>query len=248
MTRKEEIVNESTALLRLQEIDLELMRQNGQLKDMPQQKKIAAIEAAKKSIASKMKSILGQRKDAEIDLEDNEAAHEKTVNRVNEVQSEAQDRAQDFRGIRDLEAHLTALAKQLEKLEFRHRELEANLERLLKAEQNATDLDKKLDEERTAQQESYEQASADIMARVRVLAADRRAVLADISDEVAEQYAKAAKRFGGLAVERLRGNMPTTCRVKLQQGIFGELMRGPVITECPYCHRMLVTEGALVDE
>ena len=42
--------------------------------------------------------------------------------------------------------------------------------------------------------------------------------------------------------------MPTTCRVKLQQGIFGELMRGPIITECPYCHRMLVTEGALADE
>lgn len=81
-------MNESQALLRLQEIDLELMRLNGQLKAMPQQKKLAAIDAAKKNLAGKMKSIVGQRKDAEIDLEDNEAAHEKTVARVNEVQSE----------------------------------------------------------------------------------------------------------------------------------------------------------------
>ncbi|MDO4403827.1 MAG: hypothetical protein Q4C09_02200 [Atopobiaceae bacterium] len=241
-------MTESQALLRLQEIDLELMRLNAQLKAMPQQKKLAAIQAAEKNLAGKLKTIVGQRKDAEIDLDDNEAAQLKTKDRVSEVQAEAQQRAQDFRGVRDLEAHLTALAKQLEKLEYKHRELEGNLEKLMKAEQNANDLAAKLNDERAVQQESYERQSADIMARVRVLAAERKAVLADISQDVADKYAKAAKRFGGLAVERLRGNMPTTCRVKLQQGIFGELMRGPIITECPYCHRMLVTEGALVDE
>ncbi len=239
---------ESQALLRLQEIDLELMRLNKQLRAMPQQQKLAAIKAAKKKLSGSLKTIVGQRKDAEIDLEDNEAAHEKTVNRVNEVQAEAQDRAQDFRGARDLEAHLTALAKQLEKIEFKHRELESNLERLMKAEQNANELAQKLDEEWAAQTESYERASSDLMARVRVLAVERKQLLADISQEVADAYTAAAKRFGGLAVERLQGNMPTTCRVKLQQGIFGELMRGPVITECPYCHRMLVTEGALANE
>lgn len=241
-------MQESQALLRLQEIDIELMRLNGQLKAMPQQKKLAAIVAAKKNLAGKLKTIVGQRKDAEIDLEDNEAAHEKTANRINEVQAEAVERGQDFRGIRDLEAHLTALAKQLEKIEFKHTELEANLEKLMKAEQNARDLDARLDAERAAQQESFDRSSANIMASVRQLAVERKAVVADISDEVTQAYAKAAKRFGGLAVERLRGNMPTTCRVKLQQGIFGELMRGPIITECPYCHRMLVTEGALADE
>ena len=201
-------MQEPQALLRLQEIDLELMRLNAQLNAMPQQKKLSAIKAAQKNLSGKMKAIVGQRKDAEIDLDDNEAAHKKTVDRVSEVQAEAQERAQDFRGIRDLEAHLTALAKQLEKIEFKHRELEANLEKLLKAEQNANDLAKKLGDERKVQQESYERQSADIMARVRVLAAERKAVLQDISDGVAQRYAASAKRFGGLAVERLNGNMP----------------------------------------
>jgi predicted nucleic acid-binding Zn-ribbon protein len=215
---------------------------------MPQQKKLEAIKAAERNITSKLTAIVGQRKDAEMELEENEAGQKKTRDRVSEVQSEAQERATDYRGIRDLEAHLTALAKQLEKIEFKHTELEANLEKLMKAEQNARDLDARLDAERAAQQESFDRSSANIMASVRQLAVERKAVVADISDEVAQAYAKAAKRFGGLAVERLRGNMPTTCRVKLQQGIFGELMRGPIITECPYCHRMLVTEGALADE
>lgn len=241
-------MKETSALLRLQEIDLELMRLNATLKAMPQQKKLDAIAAAERNLAGKLKRIVGQRKDAEMELEDNEAAHARKTERVSEVQREAQERAQDFRGIRDLEAHLTALAKELEKLEFKHRELEANLERLMKAEQNATELADRLKDERAAQNESYEHASADLMARVRVLAQERTSVLASISEEVAASYQRAAKRFSGLAVERLKGNVPTTCRVKLQQGIFNELMRGPLITECPYCHRMLVTEGALADE
>ena len=241
-------MTEPQALLRLQEIDLELMRINGQLKALPQQKKLEAIKAAERNITSKLTTIVGQRKDAEMELEDNEAGQQKTRDRVTEVQGEAQERATDYRGVRDLEAHLTALAKQLEKLEFKHHDLEANLERLMRLEQNAHDLMDKLAAERDAQQESFDKASADLMARVRVLAQERKAALADISDRVQADYARATKRFGGLAVERLRGNVPTTCRVKLQQGLFNELLHGPSITSCPYCHRMLVTEGALADE
>lgn len=241
-------MKETQALLRLQEIDLELMRLNTTLKAMPQQKKLSAIAAAERNLAGKRKAIVGQRKDAEMELEDNEAAQRKTTERVSEVQGEAAERAQDFRGIRDLEAHLTALAKQLEKLEYKHGVLEANLERLLKAEQNAEDLARRLAEEREAQQAAYERSSADLMARVRTLADERTRVVADISEQSSAAYTRAAKRFGGLAVERLRGNVPTTCRVKLQQGVFNELMHGPLVTECPYCHRMLVTEGALADE
>lgn len=227
---------------------MELMRINGQLKAMPQQKKLAAIKAAEKRLKANLTTIVGQRKDAEIDLADNEAAHEKYVLRKEEVQAEAYERAAGYRGVQDLEAHLTALAKQIEKLEFRHGELVASLEKLTKAEANANGLAEKLEQEKAAQQESYERSSADLMARVRVLAAERKTTLENISEDVQQRYEKAAKRFGGLAVERLRGNVPTICRVGLQQGIFGELLRGPLITECPYCHRMLVTEGAMAHE
>ena len=241
-------MQEPQALLRLQEIDIELMRLNAKLKAMPQQKKLEAIKVAQRKLAKQLKEIIGQRKDAEMELDDNEAAHEKTVNRVAEVQADAAERAHDFRGVRDLEAHLTALAKQLEKIEYKHGVLEANLERIMKAEQNANDLAAKLEEERVAQQQSFEQGTSDLMARVRILAGERKQVLADISEDVYARYNVAGKRFGGLAVEQLRGNVPSVCRVKLQAGLFGDLMRGPSIAECPYCHRMLVTEGALADE
>ena len=52
----------------------------------------------------------------------------------------------------------------------------------------------------------------------------------------------AAKRFGGLAVEKLEGNVPSVCRVKLQPSLFSDLKHAGSIAECPYCHRLLVTE------
>ena len=43
------------------------------------------------------------------------------------------------------------------------------------------------------------------------------------------------------AVERLAGNVPSVCRVKLQPSSFHDLAHGDEITECPYCHRILIT-------
>ena len=83
------------------------------------------------------------------------------------------------------------------------------------------------------------------MAEVRKLAAERKSVVADLSGEVLARYEAASRRFGGLAVERLAGNLPSVCRVKLQPSQFSDLRRaGAEVTECPYCHRMLVFEGA----
>lgn len=241
-------MNEPQALLRLQEIDLELVRLNKQLRAMPQQKKLAAIADAQKKLRSNLSKVVGQRKDIEMELEDNEEAQERTRARDEEVRAEALERAQDFRGVRDLEAHLTALAKQLEKLEYKHGELESSLEHLLEVEQKAEQMSERLGTEREAQLASFERDTSELKAHARVLTTERAQVARDVTDEVMARYQTSFKRFGGLAVERLHGNMPTTCRIKLQPGIFQNLMRGPSVTECPYCHRMLVTEGALADE
>ena len=37
------------------------------------------------------------------------------------------------------------------------------------------------------------------------------------------------------------GNVPSVCRVKLQPSLFHDLAHGDEITECPYCHRILIT-------
>ncbi len=233
---------EYEALLRLQDIDLQLMRYSRQLKAMPQQKKIAALDAAKRKLAGQLTKIVGQRKDAEIDVADSEAEHAHLLEVREEVRAKLNASETGYREISSFEAQLTSLAKKLEKVEFRHTDKMAALEKAQKAEKNARDLEAKLDEERVQLEASFKQDSADIMAEVRKLAAERKQVVADLDGETLAAYERAAKRFDGLAVERLHGNVPSVCRVKLQPGLYGDLKKGPSIAECPYCHRMLVTE------
>ena len=157
---------EYEALLRLQDIDLQLMRYSRQLKAMPQQKKIAALDAAKRKLAGQLTKIVGQRKDAEIDVADSEAEHAHLLEVREEVRAKLNASETGYREISSFEAQLTSLAKKLEKVEFKHTDKMAALEKAQKAEKNARDLEAKLDEERVQLEASFKQDSADIMAEL----------------------------------------------------------------------------------
>ena len=212
-------MNDYEALLRLQQIDLELMRDSRRLKAMPQQKRIQAADAAKRKVAGELTKIVGQRKDAELELQDAEADHEHLMQKTDEVKALAQEG--DYRQASSIEQQLTSLAKKMEKIEFNYKEMSDRLKRLQKA---------------------FERDTADIMARVRQLADERKRMVAALDEDTLARYDAAAKRFGGLAVEKLEGNVPSICRVKLQPSLFSDLKHAGSITECPYCHRLLVTE------
>ena len=236
-------MRETEALLRLQDIDLTLMRHKKTLSAMPQMQKVKAAQSARKKLAVQMRQIVGERKDAQMDLEENEASQLRLHEVVEETQAKYETGETGYRDLKNLEEQLTSLAKRIEKREFQHKELVARLEKARKAEANARALDDKLCAEGEALVESLREQTADIERDVRKLSLEREAVLVNISPEVRERYESSVRRFGGLAVERLRGNVPSVCRVTVPPSVFGDLKRGSAIAECPYCHRMLVTEG-----
>lgn len=235
-------MSEQSSLLRLQEVDLQLLRIKKTLSAMPQQEKLRAIALAKRKLATQLKQIVGQRKDVEMELADNEADHAHILDVTREVREKVSERVTNYRQAQDLEAQLTSLAKKQEKLEFTHADIESRLERARTAEANALALRDRLLAEEQAQTESFEQSTSDLQAQVRMLEQERKQLVDELTLETIEAYDAAVKRFGGLAVERLTSNVPSTCRVKLQPAIFQKLQKGPRITECPYCHRMLVVE------
>lgn len=240
-------MKESEALVGLQKVDLELMRYRRTLGEMPQAKKIEAAKLARKKLASQISQIVGQRKDCDMEIEDNEAHHARLEQTVSEVQDEYARQEGDYRRARDLELQLTSLAKGMEKLEFRHGKLMEQLDKLERAEKNARALDQRLVDEVQAQTKSFSEETAGIHERIDALTRERERCLRNLSDGVKARYADASRRFGGLAVETLRGNVPSTCRVALQPSDFADIRRGPSITECPYCHRLLVTDGVFDD-
>jgi len=87
-------MSQQSSLLRLQEVDLQLMRIRKTLAAMPQQEKLRAIALAKRKVATQLKQIVGVRKDIEIELEDNETDHAKIVATTADVRERVTERIQ----------------------------------------------------------------------------------------------------------------------------------------------------------
>lgn len=236
-------MKETDALVRVQQIDLALMRHKRTLSAMPQTKKLVTIRAARKKLASELSRIVGKRKDLEMDLDENMRSHLRLEEIVEEVQQKFDAGTAGYRELADLESQLTSLAKRIEKREFQNKELTAKLDKVKAAEADVRAMDERLVSEAQAQTQSFREQTADIEKDVRMLEHERAEVVKNISDDVMERYTEAAKRFDGLAVETLKGNRPSLCSVNIPPSSFGDIRRGPAITECPYCHRLLVTDG-----
>ena len=228
-------------LVRLQEVDLELLKHASTLSAMPQRKRLQTIELAARKVATELKGIVGQRKDAETEIADAEEALAHYREKTAEVQAAADAGEHTHREIRDFEQQLTSLAKRIEKSEYTLRPLREQLERLERAEKNARATSERLEAERTATETALADGSSSLRAEIVRLSHERNDLAGRLAPELLERYEVARKRFKGLAVERLRGNVPSVCRVKLQPSQFHDLSQGEEITECPYCHRILIT-------
>ena len=234
-------MTEANALIKLQELDLALLKRAATLAAMPQQARLKTIDLARKKVASELTGIVGQRKDAELEIADVRANlahyHEKTA----EIQAIADSGSYTHREVRDIEQQLTSLAKHVEKAEFTLGPLTEKLDRLERAEKNARLTAERLDAERSATESSLAEESKALRAEIVSLTRERADVAAGVSEAHLSAYEAARKRFKGLAVERLHGNVPSVCRVRLQPSQFSDLAHGDEITVCPYCHRILIT-------
>lgn len=233
-------MSEATALLRLQEIDLTLMRQRKVADALPQRAKILAARAAAKKVTAQLSDISFQRKDLEIDI--NDLADRKTMleGKVSEVQAEAHAHM-DYRAAQDTELSLSSLAKKLEKVDYDTDRALERLDQVETAEKNARALLGRIQHEEQAQSEAYKRAIADIESLVKKLAAERAQIVSGLPQSLVDSYEAARKRFEGLAVETLEGNRPSACRVALQPSSYADIRRsGSAVTTCPYCHRILV--------
>jgi hypothetical protein len=234
-------MSEATALLRLQEIDLELSRLQKELDDLPERKRIAAAKMAARKVDGELTKIVGARKDAEIELEDLEEERKRVEGYVEEASAEAQ--TAGFKRVGDLELRLSNYAKQLEKNEFLTEQATENLIKYERAEKNAREMAAKLQTQTEELTNAMTEKVHGIVERARELRDERDGVMVQIPPEHQALYIKTVERTGGIAVERLVGNKPTACRVALQPAAYNDLKRGPEVTTCPYCKRILVTTG-----
>lgn len=234
-------MNDATLLLRLQQIDLDLLRSRKAAEELPQKDQITKIRKAAKRVSSELSRLTGARKDLEMSLSDNEDDHLHVSELVDQAQEKAAGQT-DYRAIRDLEGQLTSYAKRLEKLEFERAKLDDQLSQVRAKEQEYTTWLARAKSEEESLLADYKAEIEATGRRMAELRAEREDVVADMDDGLLARYDRASKRFQGLAVEQLNGNKPSICRVSLQPSQYARLASEDGICECPYCHRILVVD------
>lgn len=225
-------------LIKLQETDLELAKLGKQLGSLPIIDELAKKRAALTKLRAEATRLLAVRKDAQIavdDLDEGErACHEAAAAQARPVDPS------DYRAMRDLEEELSNLAKRLERIEFDRPEAREALAAAEERERKLADYIKRFEAAIVEDTRSARDQASAIQAEIDELSLRRSHLFGRLPKDVQGLYERSSKRFKGLCVERIQGNVPTVCRTALQPASMDALRHATDYAECPYCHRIIV--------
>ena len=228
-----------TLLLDLQDLDLELARNRAALNAMPEIAELAKKRRAYQKLKAEATKLYAQRKDIETYLKDLEGQEMDANDDVRIAQQNTD--SSDYRAVQELELKLSNLAKQLDKIAYDRREYERQLADITAKQNQLADYTAKFEAAFVADTKAAREKAAELTESIEHAERERAHVLEQIPEQLRERYEKAAAAHGGLAVERLEGNVPSVCRMALQASSMSDLARATGdITECPYCHRILI--------
>ena len=228
-----------STLLKLQDLDLGLERDRSALNAMPEIAELAKKRRAYQKLKTDATKLYAQRKDLETYLKELDDQEMDANDDVRIAQRNAD--SSDYRSVQQLELELSNLAKKLDKIAFDRKDYEAKLADIKAKEQYLADYIAKFEASVVADTKSAREKASGLTESIERAQRECEHLLGQLDEDVRQRYAAASKRFGGLAVERLEGSVPTVCRMQLQASSLDDLKRtSDEITECPYCHRILI--------
>lgn len=228
-----------TDLLALQSCELDLARAKKELADLPALAELAKKRKSHARLKAEALKLMAQRKDAETDLADLDAEERACHEGVAAASARPLDSG-DYRQVQALEEELSGYAKRLDKASYARREAVAALDAARDRERQLNDYIARFEAGIVADTKAARAAAAEIQERIERDAARRDDLLKALPRDAADAYRAACRRFKGLAVERLDGQVPSICRTTLTPASLDRLHRAGEVAECPYCHRIIV--------
>ena len=200
-----------TNLLRMQQIDLDLMKAKKKLEELPQRATILAARQKKRAIEQKRDQVAELRAQADakaskLEAEDAEIAEKQRRN--------------------TLEEELTKLGEELAKIEGVQGQVSRALAELEKQEAAAI--------------ASFQREGGALQAEIARMSADREGMSAELSPELRDTYHRTAARTGGVAVGLLTEGRCGVCRTVIDGGRLIDLKAEAPLGTCPHCKRLLV--------
>jgi uncharacterized protein len=234
---------ELTALLVLQDIDLEIDRHRHRRETLPERAELAAVDAETASVNDEIARLSHAR--------DQIAARESEVE-AELVATEARAQAVSRRlygGEVSASRELQAMAADVESLKGRASDLEDRAIAFLEEREPLDTAIATLEERRSSLASSHEEvaqrlevAASEIDAELGVLEGQREGASSAVGANLLATYERLRKRLGGIGAARLVGNHCDGCHLALSSAELQRVRRLPdgEVATCEQCSRILV--------
>ncbi len=227
------------ALLNLQECDTQIMRSKKELDELPEVKAIMECRAKRKEIKGKQDQVIEMSDEIEAKIAKLQKEEENVIKKIADLQAKL-DSSSDYRVTssvtRDMDGQVkrqAGIAKELDEL----------LERQIKIDNLADQVAEMLERVNHSEQhhtEHFKEKGGAIRDRIASLEAERDTLLAQIDPAVAAKYEALRQEKNGIGLSRLEGEHCSICRSEILTGELNKLLKGPALSECPNCHRLMV--------
>ena len=235
-------MTQSGDLLRLQELDLEIIRAQKRLEELPEKAAILAARSKLREIddmASKA-SLLVRKLEAEVKARQDETAT--LVERIAGEQTKIMETT-DHRQVQALTREMDGLRRRVDKLEMETMQF---LERIDKAaEQSATIASARdtLAAKEAALVDRFKAVGGALQSQIVEMEARRAKSCGTLDGDLVARYESIRAGRGGIGVGRLDGETCTACHMTLPAERIRDLQSSEGIGLCPQCRRLLVVKG-----
>ena len=234
-------MDEASALLQLQEQDLEILRAERALDELPEKQAILDVRAKTREVEGlKHKSdLLVSRLEADLKRLQDETAT--VTEKIEAEQSKIMSGGiADHKQVQHISRELDALKRRKDKLEMESLQL---MERIEKASGQKAKVDGalgQLAEREAAYVERFKERGGELQTKIAKATKKRAKLAAGLDKARLEQYEALRQQKAGIGVGRLENGSCSACRVELPAGAVSSLQAGDDVSICPQCRRLIV--------
>lgn len=234
-------MSDASVLVRLQEVDIQMLRLRKRLEDIPERKTLTEVLAKMEQIDEKSKQISAMRSECEVKLQKLSDEDAELAQKSDELQEKINTNS-DFRIADSLAHELEGCAKRRNKVEFEHDKLMERIEKISAVEDQIDDATSKLEARKQKLEAQISTVCDEVEDGLAVHRQEYEMLASQLPTDLLERYEKTRKAKGGIGVGVLQGSHCSVCRVEFPEGKQMQLLQGPEIAMCPQCHRILVVE------
>lgn len=225
-------------LLALSDIDMNILRMQKQVDELPHKKKILEVRHKIKELESKAAQV--EKLAADSARVTQLLSDETELNESQIVATQkALDSSTEYRETSSLVSEMEMLANRKAKLEEDSLTQMEKQEKVVAVQAQVVKTAKQLAAEEQSYVDAYREAGGKLLQDISDLKHDRETLAAKLPQDMAERYLKAVEHKSGIGAAHLTGNQCSGCHSTLSEGQLAGLMESGAVGECPNCNRLI---------